>query len=389
MFHSKINFYNFKTFFGEEHFEIKAADFLSCRKGKVIEMKRKDTVEGVSRKLEVFELNGKTFFKGLGAKLSIVIAGVLAVGAVSITALADFEAIPPSDVNAEASTTTIQSDPKTAATTVSTTISRQKAGVSEYDLSQTEEVTEPVTTVTKKTSETTTTVKKERTTVAEKSSENKTTVKKEKTTVKETATVAAKTNNASEKEKKTAKKDNKETKVKSADKKTTTTIVNDVLYVQEDVKLRKKPSTSADVIKIVKQGEKVNVTGKEKNGFYPVKIGDESGYIMSSYLDSKPYKVTTTEKSVSKEYIGTFKITAYSASSSAKTASGTSCKAGRTIAAPSRFDFGTKLMFNGNVYTVEDRGSAIVNNVLDLYVDSNSEAVQWGVRYLKVYKVND
>ena len=389
MFHSKINFYNFKTFFGEEHFEIKAADFLSCRKGKVIEMKRKDTVEGVSRKLEFFELNGKTFFKGLGAKLSIVIAGVLTVGAVSITAIADFEAIPPSDVNAQASTTTIQSDPKTAATTVPTIVSWWKAGVSEYDLSEAEEVTEPVTTVTQKTSETTTTVKKERTTVAEKSSENKTTVKKERTTVKETATVAAKTNNASEKEKKTAKKDNKKTKVKSADKKTTTTIVNDVLYVQEDVKLRKKPSTSADVIKIVKQGEKVNVTGKEKNGFYPVKIGNKSGYIMSSYLDSKPSKVTTTENSVSKEYIGTFKITAYSASSSAKTASGTSCKAGRTIAAPSRFDFGTKLMFNGNVYTVEDRGSAIVNNVLDLYVDSNSEAVKWGVRYLKVYKVND
>ena len=334
-------------------------------------MKRKDTVEGVSRKLDVFELNGKTFFKGLGAKLSIVIAGVLAVGAVSITAIADFEVITPSDVNAEASTTTIHSDPKTEATDSSVAISWCKAGVTEYDLTQTEDVTEPVTTVTEKTSVKTTTVKKER------------------TTVKETVTVAAKTKVSEPKtEKKAAKTDNKKTKIKSADKKTTT-MASDVMYVQEDVKFRKKPSTSAGVIKIVKKGESVDVTGEEKNGFYPVKVKNKSGYIMTSYLESKPSKVTTTKENVSKEYIGTFKITAYSASSSARTASGTTCEAGRTIAAPSRFDFGTKLMFNGNVYTVEDRGSAIVNNVLDLYVDSESEAVKWGVRYLEVYKVNN
>ena len=343
----------------------------------MIEMKRKDTVERVSRKLDVFELNGKTFFKGLGAKLSIVIAGVLAVGAVSITAIADFEVITPSDVNAEASTTTTQSNPKTEATDASAAISWCKAGVTEYDLTQTEDVTEPVTTVTEKTSVKTTTVKKER------------------TTVKETVTVAAKTKvSAPKTEKKAAKTDNKKTKIKSTDKKTTTTMVIDVMYVQEDVKFRKKPSTSADVIKIVKKGESVDVTGEEKNGFYPVKVKNKSGYIMTSYLESKPSKVTTkkvttTKENVSKEYIGTFKITAYSASSSARTASGTTCEAGRTIAAPSRFDFGTKLMFNGNVYTVEDRGSAIVNNVLDLYVDTESEAVQWGVRYLEVYKVNN
>lgn len=355
--------------------------FTSCRKGKVIEMKRKDTVEGVSRKFK-FELNGKTFFKGLGAKLSIVIAGVLVVGAVSITALADFEAITPSDANTEASTTTTQNAPTTGATAVSATMSWWKAGVFEYALTQVEEVTEPVTTVTEKTSGKATTVKerktvKETATVATRTTS--TTAEKEKTTEK------AKT---AEKEKK-AEKDNKSTKIKGDDKKPAKTVAIDVLYVQEDVKMREKPSKSADVIKIVKQGTRVDITGKEEKGFYPVKIGNKSGYIMASYLGSKSSNVTTTKESTSKEYIGTFKVTAYTAGSSARTASGTTCKAGRTIAAPSRFAFGTKLMFDGNVYTVEDRGGAIVNNVLDLYVDSQSEAVQWGVRYLEVYKVNN
>lgn len=340
-------------------------------------MKRKDTIEGVSRRRNSFELDGKTFFKGLGAKLSIVLAGVLAVGAISLTALADYEGITSSDANTEASTTTTQNNPTTGATAESATMSWWKAGVSEYALTQTEEITEPVTTVKEKASE-----------------KNTTTTKRE--VVKETVTVAGTKNNAVKIEKNTAKTENEKTKVKSVDKKTTSAVI-DVLYVQEDVKLRKKPSTSADVIKIIEQGEKVSVTGKEKNGFYPVEIKGESGYIMASYLGSKRSNVTKTKEKVSekvskeasKEYIGTFKITAYSASSSARTASGTTCKAGRTIAAPSRFAFGTKLMFNGNVYTVEDRGGAIVNNVLDLYVDSESEAVQWGVRYLQVYKVKN
>lgn len=332
-------------------------------------MKQKDTIEGVSQKLNVFELNGKTFFKGLGAKLSIAIAGVLAVGAVSITALADYDGIAASDANTNASTTTTRNN-QSEATTASATMSWWKAGVSEYDLTQTEEITELVTTV------------------KEASSDKATTVKERKT-VKETATVATKTkNSAATKEKKAAETDNKKTKSKKTYKKTATTVI-DVLYVQEDVKLRKKPDTSSDVIKIVKQGDKVNVTGEEQNGFYPVKAGDKSGYIMVSYLGSKPSNVTTTKESVSKESLGIFKITAYTASSSARTASGTKCKSGRTIAAPSRFAFGTKLMFNGNVYTVEDRGGAIVNNILDLYVDSKSEAVQWGVRYMEVYKIKN
>ena len=336
----------------------------------MIEMKRKDTVEGVSSKLNVYELNGKTFFKGLGAKLSIVIAGVLTVGAISMTALADFEGITSVDANTEITTTTTQTNSTTGATTVSATTSWCKAEASKNDLTQTEEVTELVTTVT------------------EASSENATTVKKERNAVRETATVAVKTKSAAIKEIKAAKTDNKKTKVKSVDKKTITMVIDD-LYAQEDVNLRKQASTSSDVIKVVKRGTKVYVTGKEKNGFYLVKVGKKSGYIMASYLGSKPSNVTTTEESSSKEYIGTYKITAYSASSSARTASGTKCQSGRTIAAPSNFPFGTKLMFNGNVYTVEDRGGAVTGNVLDLYVDSNSEAVQWGVKYLKVYKVNN
>jgi 3D (Asp-Asp-Asp) domain-containing protein len=66
------------------------------------------------------------------------------------------------------------------------------------------------------------------------------------------------------------------------------------------------------------------------------------------------------------------------------TASGTKATANRTIAAPSTFAFGTKLAFNGNVYTVEDRGGAIQGNRIDIYMNNHSEALRWGVRTVNV-----
>ncbi len=85
-----------------------------------------------------------------------------------------------------------------------------------------------------------------------------------------------------------------------------------------------------------------------------------------------------------------YKITAYCPCSlccgkaTGRTASGTKATAGRTVAAPSNFAFGTKLNIGGTVYTVEDRGGAIKGNRIDIFVGSHAEALRWGVRYLPV-----
>ena len=90
----------------------------------------------------------------------------------------------------------------------------------------------------------------------------------------------------------------------------------------------------------------------------------------------------------------TYKITAYCpcskccGKSNGMTASGTKATAGRTVAASSKFAFGTKLNIGGHIYTVEDRGGAINGNKIDIFVNSHSEALQWGVRYMTVSVVN-
>ena len=85
-----------------------------------------------------------------------------------------------------------------------------------------------------------------------------------------------------------------------------------------------------------------------------------------------------------------FKITAYCPCSkccgkkTGITASGTRATAGRTVAASSQYAFGTKLLINGKVYTVEDRGGASKGNKIDIYMNTHAEALAWGVKYLPV-----
>ena len=86
----------------------------------------------------------------------------------------------------------------------------------------------------------------------------------------------------------------------------------------------------------------------------------------------------------------TYKVTAYCScakccgKTTGITASGARAIAGVTVAAPAKFAFGTKLNIGGQIYTVQDRGGAIKGNRIDIYVNSHSAALQWGVKYLPV-----
>ena len=91
---------------------------------------------------------------------------------------------------------------------------------------------------------------------------------------------------------------------------------------------------------------------------------------------------------------GVYKVTAYCAcmqccgKTNGITASGAKATANHTIAAPSTFAFGTKVVIKGITYTVEDRGGAIQGNRIDIYMNSHAEALAWGVRYVEVEVLN-
>ena len=122
--------------------------------------------------------------------------------------------------------------------------------------------------------------------------------------------------------------------------------------------------------------------------------------VLSEMVIKEPVdKVVQVQKDITSRAITTrttskttiFRVTGYCSCqkccgkfSSGYTSSGTKATSGRTVATSSQYDFGTKLLINGKVYTVEDRGGSITGNKIDIYFDTHAEAIAWGVKYLPV-----
>lgn len=92
-------------------------------------------------------------------------------------------------------------------------------------------------------------------------------------------------------------------------------------------------------------------------------------------------------------YLGSFTTTAYCnctkcSGGSGKTYSGTIPKANHTISADiSRYPIGTKLMIGDIIYTVEDIGTGVYGNRLDIYFDTHQQALDYGMKTVDVYAV--
>ncbi|WP_102026215.1 LysM peptidoglycan-binding domain-containing protein [Salirhabdus sp. Marseille-P4669] len=94
----------------------------------------------------------------------------------------------------------------------------------------------------------------------------------------------------------------------------------------------------------------------------------------------------------------TFRVTAYTAGyeSTGKspgdpgygiTASGTKVEEGRTLSCPPSFAFGTEVYipYFDDTFTCEDRGGAITEGRMDVYMEDLEDALDFGVRDLKVH----
>ena len=120
---------------------------------------------------------------------------------------------------------------------------------------------------------------------------------------------------------------------------------------------------------------------------------DDSSYSESgdSQDSSDSSQSSTSGSSASGTYLGTFTLTAYCncaqccGTAGNLTASGTVPTAGRTVAMAG-VPFGTQLLINGNVYTVEDLGTPYGH--VDIYFNSHSEALAFGLQSAEVYRLN-
>lgn len=103
-------------------------------------------------------------------------------------------------------------------------------------------------------------------------------------------------------------------------------------------------------------------------------------------------KAKEEEMLASAEYLGNFTLTAYCncarccGTAGNATASGVMPTSNHTVAMGG-IEFGTKLLINGTVYTVEDRGTPYGH--VDIFMDSHSEALQFGMGSADVYLIRE
>lgn len=157
------------------------------------------------------------------------------------------------------------------------------------------------------------------------------------------------------------------------------------LYTTSPLNVRSGPGIEYDVIKVLNIGDSITVSAECDNGWYRINLDDTTyGYINQTY----------TSEEVPLIYLETAKITYYCPCAlccgwnTGITASGAKAVEGVTIATSSKYPFGTKLMIDGHVYTVQDRGGAgIENGAIDVYIESHERALQQGVHYSDIYLV--
>lgn len=158
-----------------------------------------------------------------------------------------------------------------------------------------------------------------------------------------------------------------------------------ILYTTVNLNKRLAPNIDSDVAEVLQPVTEVIAIADYHGWTRIVEISDigcSYFYVWNEYLsDEKP----------TKDYLGTFKLTAYCNCSSCcgkwaggATASGKMPTVGRTVAMGG-IPFGTKLLINGHTYTVEDRGTPYGH--VDIYFGSHGEACNFGLQYADVYVV--
>jgi 3D (Asp-Asp-Asp) domain-containing protein len=126
----------------------------------------------------------------------------------------------------------------------------------------------------------------------------------------------------------------------------------------------------------------------------------ETVYIEKIVYKDKPKVVQI--QSVKSEYYEVYEVTAYTAGfeSTGKTkddpaygvtASGKMVKEWHTVACPRSLKFGTKIYipYFNQEFTCEDRGSAITEGKLDIYIADLDQALQFGRRNIEIMIIKE
>ena len=171
--------------------------------------------------------------------------------------------------------------------------------------------------------------------------------------------------------------------------------------LKSNANVRKEPSTGTKVINILKKGQEIRVLSSS-NGWYKVQCSDGTiGWTHGSHIESSvPLESSSSSSSSSNSKTSSEEISTNSSNSSKSqmvvkataysghtiTATGTTPKWGTIAVDPSIIPYGTKVYIPrfGKVFTAEDCGGGIKGNRIDIFMNSESDCYNWGVRSITI-----
>ena len=148
------------------------------------------------------------------------------------------------------------------------------------------------------------------------------------------------------------------------------------------------PSMNDGEEKVVRKGKngKASVTYRIK---YIDGIKASKKKIGTKVLEKKQNKIINvgTRKNINGfAYTRTMTVKAYAYTGGGRTAMGTSARVGEIAVDPSVIPLGTSVYIEGvGVRRAEDTGGNIKGNTIDIYMNSQSECLSWGCRYITIY----
>ncbi|MBR3173347.1 MAG: 3D domain-containing protein [Eubacterium sp.] len=156
---------------------------------------------------------------------------------------------------------------------------------------------------------------------------------------------------------------------------------------------------SIESMQIQKSENKISLLGETPMDKAFAKANEQKKAKAKALAAKKAKKLAKIKKAKAKKAkirsqykkLGTFNASAYCGcasccgSAGGHTASGTTPRAGRTIATdPSVIPLGSKVLIDGKEYVAEDTGGAIGGKRIDIFFSSHSEALQFGRRSVEV-----
>ena len=162
------------------------------------------------------------------------------------------------------------------------------------------------------------------------------------------------------------------------------------LIATANLNVRSGPSTSNSIVGMVYKGNNVSIVEHTNNNWYKVKLSSgKIGYCSAAYLKSKSDLDSITNKPESSQDISSsMQVKAYAYYTGTITATGTKPTFGRTIAVdPTIIPYGSRVYIPefDKTFIAEDCGGGIKGNKIDIYMNTEQECLNWGVRNITIY----